>query len=62
MSKLLYRLGRNAFRHRLRFLAAWLVLLSLGGGYRRGRSGAVAGQVRSRAASRRCKVSRSQAM
>ncbi|MDL4814272.1 MMPL family transporter [Actinomadura opuntiae] len=34
MATLLYRLGRTAFRHRLRFLAGWLVLLFLiGGGF-----------------------------
>ncbi|GAA2119480.1 MMPL family transporter [Actinomadura napierensis] len=32
MAPLLYRLGRTAFRHRLRFLAGWLVLLFLTGG------------------------------
>ncbi|MEU8342699.1 MMPL family transporter [Spirillospora sp. NPDC048832] len=32
MAILLYRLGRAAFRHRLRFLTGWLVLLLLAGG------------------------------
>ncbi|GAA2275881.1 MMPL family transporter [Actinomadura luteofluorescens] len=32
MATLLYRLGRTAFRHRLRFVVGWLVLLVLVGG------------------------------
>ncbi|MEW2353026.1 MMPL family transporter [Spirillospora sp. NPDC029432] len=32
MATLLYRLGRTAFRHRLRFVVGWLVLLVLAGG------------------------------
>ncbi|QFG23595.1 MMPL family transporter [Actinomadura sp. WMMB 499] len=32
MATLLYRLGRTAFRHRLRFLVGWLLLLALAAG------------------------------